>query len=140
MDAAPADRVQVIGAEDWGPNLDLVEGNGRFVEIVGPSCGASERSLHRVELHNGAMTRPLRHSGEAVYYLHLGAAIALDVDLDEEYVLREGAMVHVDPGTTYRFFALDYAVLLGGPCPTDATMYPAVGDIAAPISATEENV
>jgi mannose-6-phosphate isomerase-like protein (cupin superfamily) len=64
------------------------------------------------------------HAGEAVYYVKSGAGTVLDPDSGSSDAIAEGSMVHVEPGTAYRFAAGAGGMeLLGGPCPPDDSLY-----------------
>ena len=123
MGQAPG--VTIVGRSDGaGRPLDLVQGEGRAEALVWPGMGAKHRSLHRFELGAGACTAPQCHDGEAVYYVVDGAVSILDLATGERAVLDAGSMVHVDPGTTYRFESSQPpTVLVGGPCPPDPAVY-----------------
>jgi quercetin dioxygenase-like cupin family protein len=118
----------VLRAADHGPLLPIVEGDGAARAIVWPGTGATHRSMHRIELAAGSRTIPLRHLMEAVYYVIRGDGAVHDPDDGGEQQLVEGSMVHVEPGTAYRFEAGGSGlVLLGGPCPADPALYPPAG-------------
>jgi mannose-6-phosphate isomerase-like protein (cupin superfamily) len=122
--------VTIVGRSDAGSRLlDLVQGEGTAEALVWPGMGARHRSMHRFSLGAGARTAPQTHDGEAVYYVIDGAASILDIATGERADLAAGAMVHVDPGTTYRFEStLAPTVLVGGPCPPDPAVYNAWAD------------
>jgi quercetin dioxygenase-like cupin family protein len=116
-------EVRVLDAAG-GPVLPIVEGEGTARAIVWPGIGARHRSLQRITLAPGARTTELRHPMEAVYYVVEGSAAAVDLADGSRQELVEGAMVHVDPGTPYRFEAVEGTVeLVGGPCPPDPALY-----------------
>jgi quercetin dioxygenase-like cupin family protein len=119
----PDPRLRVISPDEWGEGLPLVQGDGDFRVMVGPSVGASERSLHRIRLSAAASTVALRHPGEAVYYVISGSVELSDHDEDAPHVLGAGAMAHVEGGTSYAFRALADSVLIGGPSPVDPALY-----------------
>ncbi len=53
-----------------------------------------------------------------------GAGTVRDPEAGTADAIAEGSMVHVEPGTRYRFEAgAGGLVLLGGPCPADASLY-----------------
>jgi quercetin dioxygenase-like cupin family protein len=116
-------EVVVIPAGDWGEDLGLVNGAGAYREIVGPSRGARERSLHHVTLAPGSATVGLTHPGDAVYYIAEGEGGVHDFSTGETLNLSTGAMVHIPGGSSYRLFSDAGAVILGGPCPVDAGLY-----------------
>jgi mannose-6-phosphate isomerase-like protein (cupin superfamily) len=69
----------------------------------------------------------MRHPSEAVYYVVDGAGEAVDADADEVQPLRVGAMIHIDPGTTYVIRAgFEGVSLVGGPSPPDPALYAGV--------------
>lgn len=117
------DEIQVVDLEQ-GPRLDIVDGNGDAHAVIWPGMGAQLRSIHRIDLAPRARTIPLRHPGEAVYYVMSGSGDALDADAGEAQPLRPGSMAHVDPETTYVFVAAEEGIsLVGGPSPPDPALY-----------------
>jgi hypothetical protein len=121
-------EARVVSLDAGCPALPLVEGEGRAVALIWPGMGAALRSLHRIELAAGAATVPQRHPMEAVYYVERGSGTVLDPDGAGRDAIAEGAMVHIEPGTAYRFVAgPDGLVLLGGPCPPDPALYAQLG-------------
>ena len=95
---------------------------GTWHEIVGPTSGATCRSLYHLDLPAGASSQMLMHPGEAVYYVvagnvsvheHNGSGEAGHCELDD------GGMVHVRPGTAYDLRSAEGAVVVGGPSPVD---------------------
>lgn len=119
-----SDRVRIVKDDDNCPVLPIVEGRGKAWAVVWPGMGARLRSLHHLSLGTGAKTVELVHPMEAVYYVMEGNAAVLDITADRRQNLREGAMAHIDPGTSYVFEAgPDGAEILGGPCPPDPSMY-----------------
>lgn len=116
--------MRVVTPGEWGPDLGLVTG-GTWKQIVGDKPGGTpgrSRSLHAIELGRGSQTDLLSHSVEAVYYVAEGEAIiaeALEGVQSPVSTLVEGSMVHVAPGSTYRFTSDRGARLIGGPCPVD---------------------
>ena len=118
----------VLRAADHGPLLPIVEGDGAACAIVWPGVGATHRSMHRIELAAGSHTIALRHPMEAVYYVMRGDGAVRDPDDGGDQRLVEGSMIHVEPGTAYRFEAGGSGMLLlGGPCPADPALYPPAG-------------
>jgi quercetin dioxygenase-like cupin family protein len=117
------EQIQIV-ALDHGPSLAIVEGDGSAHAVIWPGMGANLRSIHRIELAPGARTIELRHPSEAVYYVIEGSGDALDADAGERQPLRPGAMVHIDPGTTYVLSAGDHGIsVVGGPSPPDRALY-----------------
>ena len=116
-----ANRVQV---HDPGPPLPIIADDaGEARAVIWPGTGANLRTMHRISLRPGGRTIPLRHPGEAVYYLIDGTATATDPDVGS-HDLRAGSMILVEAGTTYVLQAgPDGAELVGGPCPPDPTLY-----------------
>ena len=122
--AAGSDTTRVLTLDDNCPALKLVEGDGRAVALVWPGTGATQRSMHHIALHPGDHTVKQRHAQEAVYYVKAGAGIVLDPDAGTRDDLVEGSMIHIEPGTAYRFAAGAGGMeLLGGPCPPDPSLY-----------------
>jgi quercetin dioxygenase-like cupin family protein len=117
------DEVQVFDLSR-GPSLPIVEGEGSAHAVIWPGMGAQLRSIHRIELAEGARTVQLSHPSEAVYYVIDGSGDAVDVDAGEHQRLRPGSMVHVEPGTTYLLSAGETGVsIVGGPSPPDPALY-----------------
>ena len=118
------DEVQVLACNDDCPELPLVDGDGVARAVVWPGVGASMRSMHQIRLERGARTNEQSHPMEAVYYVMAGSGRVFDPNEGEADPVVEGSMVHVEPGTTYRFEAgPDGMILLGGPCPVDLALY-----------------
>lgn len=119
--------VQIVSPDRARP-LPLVDGDGEAVALVWPGMGAEHRSMHRFRLGALARTSTQYHAGEAVYYVAEGSAQVRGGD-QRPHSLQTGAMVHIAPRTTYRFEAGDIgAVLFGGPCPPDPSLYGREGD------------
>ncbi|MCW2759169.1 MAG: Cupin 2 conserved barrel domain protein [Nocardioidaceae bacterium] len=112
--------LQVIGRDDWGPDLGLTTG-GSWREIVGPSQGAQCRSFYDIDLGPGATTQTLVHLGEAVYYVVEGSVEAIEYlgTGPVAHTVGAGGMVHVHAGGTYSFASAAGARLVGGPSPVD---------------------
>jgi quercetin dioxygenase-like cupin family protein len=130
-------RVGVHHADRARVPLRMIEAQGRAWAVIWPGMGAKCRSLHRVSLAPRGRTVPLRHPGEAVYYVLAGrggveeAAGAAGAP-GRAPALSEGSMVHIAPHGGYRFAADDAGLeLIGGPCPADPALY----DRALPRSA-----
>jgi quercetin dioxygenase-like cupin family protein len=122
--AADSKRTRVLTLDDSCPEMRLVEGDGRAVALVWPGVGATQRSMHHIALHPGDHTVPQRHPQEAVYYVKTGGGTVLDPDAGTSDALVEGSMIHIEPGTAYRFKAgIEGLELLGGPCPPDPDLY-----------------
>jgi quercetin dioxygenase-like cupin family protein len=113
----------VVSPDEWGADLGLVDGGGSFREIVGPSVGARERSLHCVELSAGAVTASLAHPGDAVYYVKSGVVTVEHPADGAAESLVSGSMIHITAGTPYSLRTEQGAVLLGGPSPVDPGLY-----------------
>lgn len=124
---AEYDEIRIVGLEE-GPDLGIVDGDGRAHAVIWPGMGALLRSIHRIELAAGARTITLRHPSEAVYYVIDGSGAAVDVDADEAQPLRSGSMAHIDARTKYAFTAGDHGIsLVGGPSPPDPALYEGLG-------------
>jgi quercetin dioxygenase-like cupin family protein len=121
------DAVRIIDARDDSahPLLPIVEGEqGEARAIVWPGIGASDRSLHRINLAPGARTIELSHPSEAVYYVVEGGGEVTEGDGSSGQPVELGSMVHVGPGDSYRLVADGEGMLLvGGPCPADPALY-----------------
>ncbi len=121
---ADHDDVRVITLDAACPELPIVEANGRAVALVWPGTGATLRSMHHIELGARGSTITLRHPGEAAYYVKSGNGQVADLEAGSEDPLVTGSMIHVEPGTPYRFTAGEEGmVLLGGPSPHDPALY-----------------
>lgn len=117
------EEIQVVDLEQ-GPELTIVEGDGRAHAVIWPGMGAELRTIHRIELAAGARTIPLCHPSDAVYYVIDGAGRAIDGGEGAGQPLRAGSMAHVDAGTTYVFAASEDGLsLVGGPSPADPRLY-----------------
>lgn len=118
-------EVQVLRGTEPGPPLPLVEVGGSAIAIVWPGVGAAHRSMHRIELAAGGRTVVQRHAMEAVYYVIQGEGAVHDpIEDGDGRPLVEGSMIHIEPGTSYRFEAGGSGILLlGGPCPADPALY-----------------
>jgi quercetin dioxygenase-like cupin family protein len=116
-------QLRVIRPTDWEEELPLIRGQGVYNVIVGPSAGASERSMNLIQLEASAQTVPLRHPGEAVYYVIKGSVEAHDHEAQVRHALTEGSMIHIDAGTQYSLHARGSATILGGPAPLDPALY-----------------
>jgi quercetin dioxygenase-like cupin family protein len=123
-------------AENRGARLPIVEATGRAWAVIWPGTGAQFRSLHRVSLAAGGSTLPLRHPGEAVYYVLAGQGAVRDA-AGTAHPLLEGSMVHIAPQGGYRFDAGASLELIGGPCPADPALYDGAATRRAPVRPTE---
>jgi quercetin dioxygenase-like cupin family protein len=116
-------RVAVHHADDARAPLPMVAAEGRAWAVIWPGVGAQCRSLHRISLVRGGASVPLRHPGEAVYYVLAGRGRVEDA-AGTAHALIEGSMVHVAPRAGYHFQADDAGLeLIGGPCPADPALY-----------------
>ena len=114
--------VGVHDASDERTPVRVVAAQGRAWAVISPRMGARCRSLHRVSLGPGGSTLPLRHPGEAVYYVLAGHGTAHEPRLAHR--IAEGSMVHIAPHAEYRFAAQHAGLeLIGGPCPADPALY-----------------
>jgi quercetin dioxygenase-like cupin family protein len=119
-----ATQTRVFTLDDSCPPLPLIEGAGRAVALVWPGVGAHQRSMHHLALQPGDRSVTQRHDQEAVYYVKTGGGSVRDPDAGTSERLVEGAMIHIEPGTRYRFEAGGTGLeLLGGPCPPDPALY-----------------
>jgi mannose-6-phosphate isomerase-like protein (cupin superfamily) len=115
---------RVIRREDWGPDLDIVRGEGTCTPVIWPGMGATERSFHLLLLGPSSRTIRMRHPSEAAYYVMEGEARLVDHDTGSSWPLVAGSMFHVEPGTTYGIHTdAVSARILGGPCPPDPALY-----------------
>lgn len=112
------DHVQVLGPEDWGPDLPVIEGRGSCNEIIGPRTGTQLRSLYYLRLEQLSQTVTFRHPDEAVYYVAEGEATVAS-EGGERVELPLGGMVHIRPGVPYVVSTVAGATLVGGPSPVD---------------------
>lgn len=123
-DNASTDTVKVLSSGDGTPTLALFEGPGKAHAIVWPGVGARLRSMIRIALDPGGRTLGLKHPVEAVYYVVRGRGEVADPAVGGGQAIAEGSMVHIEPGTAYRFLAAaDGIELLGGPCPADEAFF-----------------
>jgi quercetin dioxygenase-like cupin family protein len=82
------------------------------------------RSMHRISLQPKSATIRMRHPMEAVYYVIAGGGTMRDPDTGAAEPVREGSMIHVEPGTAYIAEADAAGLeLIGGPCPADPEFY-----------------
>jgi quercetin dioxygenase-like cupin family protein len=104
-----------------GRQLDIVAAGGSATAVVWPGMGSRHRSMHRIDLDAGGETLPLRHEGEAVYFVAEGKGSAEGAGGAVE--LAAHAMLYVPHGAAYRLRADEPTVLWGGPCPPDPALY-----------------
>ena len=76
-DGEPGERVSAERAiqifdGDAGPELPIVKGAGVARAVIWPGMQARARSLHRIQLDDGAATIDLGHPSDAVYYVIAG--------------------------------------------------------------------
>lgn len=122
-------EVRILDSGTTCPLLPIVEGGGEARAVVWPGVGAEYRSMHRISLPPGGRTIEFNHPMEAVSYVISGEGAANDAATLAEHLLVEGAMIHVEPGTAYRFRAGSAGIeLLGGPCPYDPALYATLAD------------
>lgn len=118
----------MVKSDQPGPTLAIVARGGTAHAIVWPGSGSQHRSLHLIRLEPAGATVDLVHDSECVYHLSEGSGAMVDVGSDERHEVITGSMLFVEPGTPYRFEAgHNGAVLVGGPCPPDPTLYPEPG-------------
>lgn len=116
--------VQVIPLRGTGPLLPIVQGDGSARAVIWPGTGATMRSIHLVQLAPSSGTVPLVHPTESVYYVLDGTGTVAGDGPSPATPLAPGAMVHVGPGTGYRFAAGTGGLeIFGGPCPYDPAIY-----------------
>lgn len=109
-----------------GPQLNLVRGGGSAHALVHPGVGATMRAMHHIALEAESETVVLAHPSDAVYYVLSGEGWVIEAA--QKLALAEGAMVHVDAGTSYRLSAGSLGMaLVGGPAPVDPGLYEAGG-------------
>ncbi len=112
------DRARIISPSEWGPELDVIKGEGRCLEIVGPRVSAVTRSLYWFDLPEGSATITLKHPDEAVYYIVSGS-VRVESTSGPAITLPEGGMLHVRPATDYTIVADTATTFFGGPSPVD---------------------
>jgi len=116
-----------------GEPLDVIAQGGRAVAIVWPGMGSRYRAMHRLELDFGGRTVPMRHMGEAVYFVAAGTGRVAGMPY------KPHDMIYVPRRAPYRVEADKPTTLLGGPCPPDESMYgraeplPAEGEGDGPV-------
>jgi quercetin dioxygenase-like cupin family protein len=131
--------VAVHRADDARAPVRMIAAQGHAWAVIWPGMGARCRSLHRISLAPGGGTVPLRHPGEAVYYVLSGRG-AVAGPASAAHVLVEGSMVHVAALGEYRFATRDESLeLIGGPCPPDPALYDGAAPRAAPLKPIESD-
>ena len=120
--------VQVLPLRGAGPSLRVVAGDGSARAVIWPGIGATARSVHLIKLAPSSGTVRLRHPAESVYYVLDGSGTVAGDGQAAATPLVPGSMVHIGPGTGYRFSAGQGGLeIFGGPCPPDPALY-AAGD------------
>jgi quercetin dioxygenase-like cupin family protein len=116
--------VQVIPLRGNGPLLPIVLGDGAARAVIWPGTGAAMRSIHLIQLAPSSGTVLQVHPVESVYYVMDGTGTVAGDGPSPGAALSPGAMVHVGPGTAYRFVAGTGGLeFFGGPCPCDPASY-----------------
>ena len=116
--------VQVLPLRGAGPSLPVLAGDGSARAVIWPGTGATARSVHLIQLAPSSGTVRLRHPGESVYYVMDGSGTVTGDGPAGATPLVPGSMVHVGPGTGYRFSAGPGGLeIVGGPCPPDPALY-----------------
>jgi mannose-6-phosphate isomerase-like protein (cupin superfamily) len=116
--------VQVLPLRGSGPLLSIVEGDGFARAVIWPGTGATKRSVHLIQLTPSSGTVRLEHRAESVYYVLSGSGTVVGDGPSAVTQLTPGSMVHVGPGTGYRFVAGTSGLeIFGGPCPCDPAIY-----------------
>ena len=119
-----AKKVDVLNSNASCPEVLIVQHGGIARSVVWPGMGAMLRSMHKISLQARGRTKNLCHQVEAVYYVMAGKVEVVDLTDGSKQPLIEGSMVHVEPGTGYRFEAgAGETKILGGPCPADPNLY-----------------
>jgi quercetin dioxygenase-like cupin family protein len=130
--------VQVLPLRGAGPSLPVLAGGGSARAVIWPGAGATQRSIHLIQLAPSSGTVRLEHPAESVYYVLHGSGTVAGDRPAAVTPLVPGSMVHVAPGTGYRFSAgPDGMEIFGGPCPPDPALYGA-GDGAGGSTATAQ--
>ncbi len=126
--------VQVLPLRGGGPSLPVLAGDGSARAVIWPGTGATERSVHLIRLAPSSGTVRLEHRAESVYYVLGGSGtVAGDGPAPAAPLtpLTPGSMVHMGPGTGYRFSAGPSGLeIFGGPCPPDPALYGDAGGAA----------
>jgi quercetin dioxygenase-like cupin family protein len=130
--------VQVLPLRGAGPSLPVLAGDGSARAVIWPGAGATQRSIHLIQLAPSSGTIRLAHPAESVYYVLAGSGTVAGDRPAAATALVPGSMVHVAPGTGYRFSAGPGGLeIFGGPCPPDPALY-AAGDGAGQAAAGED--
>lgn len=125
--------VKVLPLRGAGPLLPIVGGEGSARAVIWPGIGATQRSIHLIQLAPSSGTIRLEHPAESVYYILEGSGTVVGDGPSEATRLTPGSMVHVGPGTGYRFAADGGGLeVVGGPCPSDPAVYGDVDDPRGP--------
>ena len=120
--------VQVLPLNGAGPSLLVLEGAGSARAVIWPGTGATERSVHLIQLGPLSGTVRLEHLAESVYYVLDGSGTVAGDGPAAATSLVPGSMVHMGPGTGYRFRAGPGGLrIFGGPCPHDPALYAGTG-------------
>ncbi|HEY6278190.1 MAG TPA: cupin domain-containing protein [Streptosporangiaceae bacterium] len=124
-ETADGTGVRVLPLRGTGPRLPVVEGGGFAQAVIWPGMGAAMRSVHLIQLAPSSGTVRQEHPAESVYYVREGSGtVAGDGPPADGVPLAQGSMVHVAPGTGYRFAAGPGGLeIFGGPCPCDPAVY-----------------
>ena len=116
--------VRVLADDRATSGLGLVEEGGSAWAVAWPGVGSHLRSMHRISLSAGGVTRRMRHPMEAVYYVISGDLVVEDIEAGLRHPLVSGSMAFVEANTGYRFVAGQTgSELVGGPCPPDPGIY-----------------
>lgn len=116
-----ATTVRVLADDPTSRPLPLIAAGGRAWAVAWPGTGSHLRSLHRLSLTAGATSVRMTHPMEAVYYVMSGTA---EVDgAGTSQTLPAGAMIFIQPRTSYVFRSDQPCELVGGPCPADPGLY-----------------
>jgi quercetin dioxygenase-like cupin family protein len=116
--------VQVFPLRGAGPSLPVLAGGGSARAVIWPGIGAAARSVHLIQLAPSSGTVRLEHPAESVYYVLDGSGTVAGDGPAPATPLVPGSMVHVGPGTGYRFGAGPAGLeIFGGPCPPDPALY-----------------
>jgi quercetin dioxygenase-like cupin family protein len=116
--------VQVLPLRGAGPSLPVLAGDGSARAVIWPGTGATERSVHLIQLAPSSGTVRLEHPTESVYYVLDGSGTVAGDGPAAATALIPGSMVHLGPATGYRFSAGPGGLeIFGGPCPPDPALY-----------------
>jgi quercetin dioxygenase-like cupin family protein len=124
IDTEISSVVRVLADDRATTGLGLVEEGGSAWAVAWPGVGSHLRSMHRISLSAGGVTRRMRHPMEAVYYVISGDLVVEDIESGLKHRLVSGSMAFVEANTGYRFVAGQAgSELVGGPCPPDPGIY-----------------